>query len=63
MTYDVWGWGGPADAPTVQALGEIAPFVAETTGIPVQEPFAPRPLQVEACAPVPCGHSCVHVAP
>jgi alkyldihydroxyacetonephosphate synthase len=44
VTYAVWGWGGPADEPTVTTLTEIAPFVAETTGIPVQEPFTPRPL-------------------
>jgi alkyldihydroxyacetonephosphate synthase len=44
MTYAVWGWGAPADEPTTASLAAIAPFVAETTGIPVQEPFAPRPL-------------------
>ena len=44
MTYPVWGWGGPADEPTRSALESVAPFVAETTGIPVQEPFVPRPL-------------------
>jgi alkyldihydroxyacetonephosphate synthase len=44
MTYPVWGWGGPADEPTRSGLEAVAPFAAETTGIPVQEPFAPRPL-------------------
>jgi alkyldihydroxyacetonephosphate synthase len=44
VTYAVWGWGDPSDAPTAETLAAIAPFVAETTGIPVQEPFAPRPL-------------------
>ena len=44
MSYAVWGWGGPADEPTAASLAELAPYVAETTGVPVQEPFAPRPL-------------------
>jgi alkyldihydroxyacetonephosphate synthase len=44
VSYAVWGWGGPEDEPTRSALEQIAPFVAESTGVPVQAPFAPRPL-------------------
>ncbi|MDT7538836.1 MAG: alkyldihydroxyacetonephosphate synthase, partial [Actinomycetota bacterium] len=44
MTYSVWGWGGPADEPAPESLTAIAPFVADTTGVPVQDPFVPRPL-------------------
>ncbi|MCW2572867.1 MAG: linked oxidase domain protein [Frankiales bacterium] len=44
MTYAVWGWGGPDDEPSRETLEGIAPFIAETTGIPVQKPFTPRPL-------------------
>jgi alkyldihydroxyacetonephosphate synthase len=44
MTYSVWGWGESSEEPTSADLTAIAPFVAETTGIPVQEPFRPRPL-------------------
>ena len=44
MTYAVWGWGEAHDEPTTADLAQLAPFVAETTGIPVQEPFVPRPL-------------------
>ena len=44
MSYPLWGWGGPADEPTVESLAALAPFVAQTTGVPVQEPFRPRPL-------------------
>ncbi|MBK5306058.1 MAG: FAD-binding oxidoreductase [Frankiaceae bacterium] len=43
-TYAVWGWGGPEDEPSAADLASLAPFVAETTGIPVQAPFRPRPL-------------------
>jgi alkyldihydroxyacetonephosphate synthase len=50
VTYAVWGWGGPADAPTAAGLEALAPFVSETTGIPVQAPFAPRPMP-EPAAP------------
>ncbi|MCU1589183.1 MAG: linked oxidase domain protein [Frankiales bacterium] len=45
MTYAVWGWGGADEEPTAATLADLAPFVADTTGIPVQEPFRPRPLQ------------------
>ena len=44
MTYAVWGWGGPDDEPRRADLEAMAPYVAETTGVPVQEPWAPRPL-------------------
>jgi alkyldihydroxyacetonephosphate synthase len=44
MTYAVWGWGGPDDEPSPAGLQSLAPFVAETTGVPVQTPFSPRPL-------------------
>lgn len=44
MSYAVWGWGGPADEPTAASLAELAPYVEQTTGLTVQEPFAPRPL-------------------
>jgi alkyldihydroxyacetonephosphate synthase len=44
MTYAVWGWGDPAEQPTAETLAGIAPFVAQTTGIPVQDPFTLRPL-------------------
>jgi alkyldihydroxyacetonephosphate synthase len=43
VSYAVWGWGGPEDEPTRETLEGVAPFVAETTGIPVQRPFTPRP--------------------
>ncbi|MDX6199015.1 MAG: alkyldihydroxyacetonephosphate synthase [Actinomycetota bacterium] len=44
MTYAVWGWGAPRDEPTTATLAQLAPFVAATTGVPVQDPFVPRPL-------------------
>jgi alkyldihydroxyacetonephosphate synthase len=44
VTYAVWGWGDPGDEPSRADLEALAPFVAETTGIPVQAPFTPRPL-------------------
>ena len=40
-SYPVWGWGGPADEPTRAGLLDLAPFVASTTGIAVQEPETP----------------------
>ena len=45
MSYAVWGWGGPSDEPTEASLRELAPFVADATGITPQEPESPRPLQ------------------
>jgi alkyldihydroxyacetonephosphate synthase len=44
VSYAVWGWGTAADAPTRADLEALAPFVAATTGVPVQAPFSPRPL-------------------
>lgn len=43
-TYAVWGWGDPSDEPTPASLAELAPFVAATTGVPVQPPQVPAPL-------------------
>ncbi|MCU1673816.1 MAG: agpS, partial [Frankiales bacterium] len=43
-TYPVWGWGGPADEPSRADLEALAPYVAETTGVPVQDPLTPAPL-------------------
>jgi alkyldihydroxyacetonephosphate synthase len=43
-TYPVWGWGGPADEPSRADLEALAPLVAETTGVPVQDPLTPAPL-------------------
>lgn len=43
-SYPVWGWGGPADEPTAAALAELAPYVAATTGVAVQEPLVPAAL-------------------
>jgi alkyldihydroxyacetonephosphate synthase len=48
VSYRVWGWGGPADAPTEAGLRELAPFVESVTGLPAQEPEQPQPL-----APLP----------
>ena len=48
MSYRVWGWGGPDDAPTEAGLRELAPFVEAATGLAVQEPELPLPL-----APLP----------
>ncbi|HEY0559184.1 MAG TPA: FAD-binding oxidoreductase [Frankiaceae bacterium] len=44
MTYAVWGWGGPGDAPRPADLAALAPLVQETTGVVVQPPEAPAPL-------------------
>jgi alkyldihydroxyacetonephosphate synthase len=44
MTYAVWGWGGPADEPRAAELEQVAPLVAETTGVPPQPPETPAPL-------------------
>jgi alkyldihydroxyacetonephosphate synthase len=43
-SYAVWGWGEPADEPSAASLAELAPYVAATTGLPVQAPFTPRRL-------------------
>ena len=40
-SYAVWGWGGPADEPRHEDLVALGPYVAETTGVPVQEPLTP----------------------
>ena len=45
MSYRVWGWGSAADEPTEQGLRELAPYVAEVTGLDVQEPERPGALQ------------------
>ncbi|HWH30905.1 MAG TPA: FAD-binding oxidoreductase [Mycobacteriales bacterium] len=45
MSYAVWGWGGPADEPSPADLEAVAPLVAETTGVAVQQPERPAPLQ------------------
>lgn len=42
--YAVWGWGDPADKPSRDDLVALMPYVAETTGVPVQDPLAPSPL-------------------
>jgi alkyldihydroxyacetonephosphate synthase len=43
-SYAVWGWGGPSDQPSRQALEDLAPFVAATTGVAVQAPEQPAPV-------------------
>ena len=43
-SYAVWGWGGPQDEPTVTQLEAMAPYVVESTGVPVQPPQRPAPL-------------------
>ena len=43
--YEVWGWGGPADAPSTADLEALAPLLEQTTGVPA--------LPVLATAPVP----------
>ncbi|MCU1691392.1 MAG: linked oxidase domain protein [Frankiales bacterium] len=43
--YAVWGWGGPDDAPTRSDLEALGPFVQQATGVPVQPPEDPAPLQ------------------
>ncbi len=44
-SYAVWGWGGPADEPRRADLEALAPFVQDTTGVAVQPPEDPAPLQ------------------
>ncbi|GAC1440053.1 MAG: FAD-binding oxidoreductase [Mycobacteriales bacterium] len=44
MSYSVWGWGGSGDEPVPADLEAMAPYVAATTGVPVQPPVRPRPL-------------------
>jgi len=41
VTYAVWGWGGPQDAPRTADLEAVGPAVQETTGVPVQRPEVP----------------------
>ena len=48
MTYAVWGWGGPDDAPRRADLEALAPHLQTATGVAPQEPEEPRPL-----APLP----------
>ena len=43
MSYAVWGWGAPDEAPTAADLAAVAPVVQEATGVAVQAPEAPRP--------------------
>ena len=43
-SYAVWGWGDAADEPRREDLVALGPYVAETTGVEVQEPLAPAPL-------------------
>ncbi len=45
VSYAVWGWGGPQDEPRRADLEALAPLVQETTGVAVQDPEEPRPLQ------------------
>ena len=40
-SYAVWGWGDAADEPKRDDLVALGPYVAETTGVPVQEPLTP----------------------
>ncbi len=44
MTYTLWGWGGPADAPDTAGLAAAGPVFAEVLGFPVQEPETPAAL-------------------
>lgn len=44
MSYAIWGWGDPADAPTPASLAEVAPLLEAVTGIRPQEPERPRDL-------------------
>jgi alkyldihydroxyacetonephosphate synthase len=43
-SYAVWGWGRPEEEPSTAELTELAPFVAETTGVAVQAPEEPAGL-------------------
>ena len=43
-TYAVWGWGAAADEPSEADLTALAPYVGETTGLPVQAPQRPAAL-------------------
>ena len=43
-TYSVWGWGGPEDEPAAADVEALGPYVAETTGVPVQPVLTPAPL-------------------
>ncbi len=44
MTYAVWGWGDPADAPRSEDLAAVGPLVAAATGVEVQDPETPAAL-------------------
>ncbi len=44
-SYPVWGWGGPQDEPRQADLEAMAPFVQEASGVTVQSPLRPAPLQ------------------
>lgn len=48
MSYRVWGWGDPADEPTAAQLREVAPVVAATTGVAVDTPRSPVPIEPPA---------------
>lgn len=48
MSYRVWGWGDPADAPTTASLDALAPFVTAVTGVAAQPPLTPADLPVLA---------------
>jgi alkyldihydroxyacetonephosphate synthase len=53
VTYAVWGWGAPEDAPTAADLDAVAPLVRATTGIQPQAPETPAelsPLRAPRCA-------------
>ncbi|MFN2537663.1 MAG: FAD-binding oxidoreductase [Mycobacteriales bacterium] len=53
MSYEVWGWGDPSQAPTPADLEAVAPVVAATTGIDAQAPEVPAelaPLRAPRCA-------------
>jgi alkyldihydroxyacetonephosphate synthase len=43
-SYAVWGWGPPDEEPTAAGLEALAPFVQESTGVPVQPPQTPAPV-------------------
>jgi len=42
--YEVWGWGPVEEEPSAAGLDALAPFVQETTGVPVQAPLPRAPL-------------------
>jgi alkyldihydroxyacetonephosphate synthase len=44
VTYAVWGWGSPEDAPKDADLEAVAPLVAASTGIQPQPPETPADL-------------------